>query len=157
MTTAKLRLALAAALFAAWVGWLIFLALTTRQEFVLSRPQFLAADLYVVAELKADGAGKPSSEAEIKEVLWSRYPVEKAFAFFVALSLPREECEHLLASRRSERAMTRTSPEITPIPRSTGRAASTGEGGWPLGGVDVQDRTATEMQAAKSGRQPLPR
>ena len=45
------RLAVSAILFAGWIGYLAFLAATTTEPTVLSRPQFLAADLYVVAEL----------------------------------------------------------------------------------------------------------
>jgi len=44
-------LALAAGLFAAWIGYLAFLVLTTRHLVVLSRPQFLVADLWVVAQV----------------------------------------------------------------------------------------------------------
>ena len=47
------RLAVAAILFAGWIGYLAFLAATTTEPTVLSRSQFLSADLYVAAELSA--------------------------------------------------------------------------------------------------------
>lgn len=47
-------LALAAGLFAAWIGYLAYLAITTTAHptYVLSRPQFLVADYWIVAEVK---------------------------------------------------------------------------------------------------------
>lgn len=44
-------LAVAAALFFAWIGYLTFLALTTSHPVVLSRPQFLVADLWVIGQV----------------------------------------------------------------------------------------------------------
>ena len=41
---AVVRLAVAAALFAGWVGWLTYLAATASRPVVLSRPQVLAAE-----------------------------------------------------------------------------------------------------------------
>jgi hypothetical protein len=46
------RLALAAALFAVWIGYLAYLAATTTRPVVLRRPQFLVADAYVIAEIR---------------------------------------------------------------------------------------------------------
>jgi hypothetical protein len=43
--------ALAAGLFAAWIGYLAFLALTTRHPIVLSHPQFLVAEFWVIAQV----------------------------------------------------------------------------------------------------------
>src|SRR5689334_12906238 len=47
-------LAGAAILFAAWIGYLLYLALMTRGQspIVLSRPQFLVADVWVIADAK---------------------------------------------------------------------------------------------------------
>jgi hypothetical protein len=57
MKRARVRLAITAALFFAWIGYLVYLAATTTRPIVLSRPQFLAANLYVIADLRdrADG------------------------------------------------------------------------------------------------------
>jgi len=47
-------LAVAAGLFAAWIGYLAYLALMTvgHPTIVLARPQFLIADVWVIAEVK---------------------------------------------------------------------------------------------------------
>jgi hypothetical protein len=45
------RLIAATVLFLGWIGYLAFLAATTTEPIILSRSQFLAADLYVIAEV----------------------------------------------------------------------------------------------------------
>ncbi len=71
MKPSRVRLAVAAVLFAAWIGWLVYLSATTTRPLVLSRPQFLAASLYVIADLKAGPDEKaPAEEATIKKVIW---------------------------------------------------------------------------------------
>lgn len=62
-------------LFAAWIGWLAYLAATTTRPIVLSRPQFLIAQIDVVAELQAADDGGPATRVAIKEVL---FPVDGA-------------------------------------------------------------------------------
>src|SRR5262245_58736580 len=51
MKSAALRFWLLAGLFAAWIGFLIYLALSTHDQVVLSRPQFLASTLDILAEI----------------------------------------------------------------------------------------------------------
>jgi hypothetical protein len=70
MMSPKARLVLAASLFIAWIGWLVYLVVQSRNPVILSRPQFLVTDLYVTAHLTADD-GKPSALAMIDEVLWA--------------------------------------------------------------------------------------
>jgi hypothetical protein len=78
------RLAVAAVLFAFWIGFLGYLiwrsslpvlrsTAAAREPIVLSRPQFLEADLYVVVEVAVDPAepGEPSNDVKVKEVIWS--------------------------------------------------------------------------------------
>lgn len=65
-------LAVAAALFAAWIGYLAYLALTARHPVVLSRPQFLVADLWVIADVD-----DPDRPVKVTEVV---YPEAKADA-----------------------------------------------------------------------------
>jgi len=67
------RLATAAVLFACWIAYLASLALTTTQPIVLSRPQFLSADLYVVADVPANPAAtdEPANEVTVKRVVWA--------------------------------------------------------------------------------------
>jgi hypothetical protein len=72
MSSPRARLAVAALFFVGWVGYLIYLAATTTRPVVLSRPQFLAADLYVIAGLER-ATGKTAAPAEtalVREVAW---------------------------------------------------------------------------------------
>ena len=64
MKPAAWRLALTALLFLGWVGYLGYLVLTTRGAVVLSRPQFLVAELHVVAT--RDG----TDQFVVNDVLW---------------------------------------------------------------------------------------
>jgi hypothetical protein len=59
-------LAVAAGLFAAWIGYLAFLALTTSHPVVLSRPQFLVADFWVTA--RVDDLNGPVQVGEVMYV-----------------------------------------------------------------------------------------
>ena len=66
MKSAKLRLVLAAAAFAAWIAFLFYLAFTTRNPVVLARPQFLAATLDAIVEID-----NPSAlQVKVLEVHW---------------------------------------------------------------------------------------
>ena len=78
MKAARLRLLLAAALFAGWIGLLAYLVVSmksslppgTSRPVVLSRPQFLVSSLDVIAqvnEIDADPA-----EVTIREVSWPK-------------------------------------------------------------------------------------
>jgi hypothetical protein len=67
----KARFYVAAGLFLAWLGWLIYLVTQTRHPIILSRPQFLVADLYVTARVSAKD-GKPAAEVTIDKTLWAR-------------------------------------------------------------------------------------
>src|SRR5947208_6269522 len=53
---AVVRLVVASVLFAGWIGWLVYLAMTQSQPIVLSRPQLLVSDLDVIA--RVDDPGK---------------------------------------------------------------------------------------------------
>ena len=70
--TPRQRLYLAGFFFLAWIGYLAYLVSITREPVVLSRPQFLVADLYVLAELGAakEDEDVPISEVKIVEVAW---------------------------------------------------------------------------------------
>jgi hypothetical protein len=78
MKPAALRLTLAAALFAAWIGWLVYLVYSMKSSVppgaarpvVLSRPQFLVSSLDVgadVPEIDADPV-----EVTVREVFWPK-------------------------------------------------------------------------------------
>jgi hypothetical protein len=69
MTFPRARLAVSAALFLVWLGYLLLLVVMSRHTVVLSRPQLLVAELCVLAELTGDGV--PDDEVTIKGVYWS--------------------------------------------------------------------------------------
>jgi hypothetical protein len=62
---------LSSGLFVAWLGWLLFLVLTTSRPIVLSRPQFLVSSHDIIAEL-TDADGKPSEVVLVQEVHWPK-------------------------------------------------------------------------------------
>jgi hypothetical protein len=62
----RVRLAVAAGLFLAWLGWLAFLAVTARSAVVLSRPQLLVSNLYVVADVS--GGAQPDAVVTVRKV-----------------------------------------------------------------------------------------
>jgi hypothetical protein len=69
MVGARVRLIVAAGLFALWMGWLAYLALTATNPLVLSRPQFLVADIWVVADLT--GGEHPDDLITVDRIVWS--------------------------------------------------------------------------------------
>ena len=75
MSHARLRLAAAAALFLGWIGYLAYLALTTTRPVVLSRPQFLAAQLDVIATV-AENDGRPDPVVRVQRVQWAANGIE---------------------------------------------------------------------------------
>jgi hypothetical protein len=88
MTFPRARLAVAASLFTAWLGYLFLLVLTSQHTVVLSRPQFLVSSLFVVADLTDDGDGKPARTATIERVLWSSELVDLKGAKIKIANLP---------------------------------------------------------------------
>ena len=69
--TPKVRLILAGSLFLAWIGYLGYLVAITRNPVILSRPQFLVADAYVLAKLESAPKGEhPADKIQVMEVLW---------------------------------------------------------------------------------------
>jgi hypothetical protein len=75
MTFPKARLAVAACLFVAWLGFLLFLVIDAR-KIVLSKPQFLIAQMYAVVEIRDDG-GLADPMVTFDEVLWMSNSVTK--------------------------------------------------------------------------------
>ena len=70
MREARVRLALAAGLFLAWTGWLIYQAARTADPVVVSRPQVLAAPVIVEAQLRrANDADRPTQLVDLRDVL----------------------------------------------------------------------------------------
>jgi hypothetical protein len=67
---AKFRLAVAVCLFVGWIGWLAYLVATTHNPVIISRPQFIVADLWVRGKLDGDG-NSPKATLVVGEVLWA--------------------------------------------------------------------------------------
>ncbi|MBY0526701.1 MAG: hypothetical protein K2R98_25110 [Gemmataceae bacterium] len=66
MKPAKVRLLVTVGLFVLWIGFLAYLAFATRNPVVLSRPQFLASAVDVIAEVDSQDA----SAVKVQEVHW---------------------------------------------------------------------------------------
>jgi hypothetical protein len=77
MTFPRARLTVAACLFVAWLGYLLLLVVLTRDTIVLSRPQFLISDLWVLAELTTDKDGRPAAKAKIIDIFWFKHPADQ--------------------------------------------------------------------------------
>jgi hypothetical protein len=70
MTAARLRLLIAFVVFAAWVGWLGFQALTEVKAPVISRAQLLVSTHDVIGFVTADADGRPATAVKVEEVHW---------------------------------------------------------------------------------------
>lgn len=68
MRLARLRLVVAVCLFGGWLSYLAYLAATTRNPVVLSRPQFLVSSFDVVAQVDRPDGQPPS--VTVRQVLW---------------------------------------------------------------------------------------
>ena len=75
MSSAKIRLGVAAVLFACWLGWLGYLALTKANPLIVARSQIMAAEHFVLVEVAVDAeTGRPNLKQNVKENLKSRGP-----------------------------------------------------------------------------------
>jgi hypothetical protein len=75
MKAASLRLGIATLLFASWLGFLAYLALTASKPIVLSRPQFLLSQLDVIAQVE-ESNGTPIT-VSVRSVHWPQDPQAK--------------------------------------------------------------------------------
>jgi len=112
------RLALSAVLFVAWIGYLAYLAATTTQPVVLSRPQFLSAELYVIAQISADAADaeQPGSHIAVKKVVWANKAEDAGLKTLQVAGLPSlkdlekllkkelEEADHIADPKKKEQS-----------------------------------------------------
>jgi hypothetical protein len=102
MRPSRVRLTVTALLFLGWVGFLIYLSATTgvlpwssHRPVVLSRPQFLAAKAYVIADLIADlqrGPGEedaPAAKAVVRKAVWAAPGVDPGTGEILVFNLPR--------------------------------------------------------------------
>ena len=86
-----LFLATAALLFAGWMAWLGYLALTTTRPEVLSRPQFLASQVDIIADVDGD-AEAAKDVVTVKNVAWQAREITdppKVGAPLKIVNLPR--------------------------------------------------------------------
>jgi hypothetical protein len=72
----RLRMAVSGGLFIAWLGFLLYLVIQTQSMVVLSRSQFLVANLFVAAEL-TDESGKPGDKIIVAKVYWCADPADE--------------------------------------------------------------------------------
>src|SRR4051794_32082484 len=68
MVYPRARLAVAASLFLAWLLFLLYLVIISRDMIVVSRPQILVAELCVLAEVSSANNG-PDENVEVRSVL----------------------------------------------------------------------------------------
>ncbi len=73
MNFPKIRLIIAAVLFALWVSYLGYIAATSTDpgayDKILSRPQFLVSSAYIVGEVTSE-EGRPAPSVKVKTVFW---------------------------------------------------------------------------------------
>src|SRR5438067_2338177 len=74
MTSGRVRLVVAFALFAGWMGWLTYTALEKSRAPVVSRAQAAVASHPVWAEVAAGPDGKPAARAKVDAPLTDRGP-----------------------------------------------------------------------------------
>ena len=75
----RLRLAVSGCLFVACLGFLLHLVVQTQSLVVLSRSQFLVANLFVAAEI-VDDQGKPGEKIVVAKVYWAVDPADEKLA-----------------------------------------------------------------------------
>jgi hypothetical protein len=80
-----LRLVLAAGLFAAWIGYLAYLAVTAGTQpitrkgpVVLSRPQFLVSNFDVIAQIDEIKQPPEPTDVAIVDIVWPKQPHDGA-------------------------------------------------------------------------------
>jgi hypothetical protein len=133
MKRSPVLLVVAAVLFAAWIGWLAFLAApywrTSRPPIILSRPQFLVADLYVVADVHANpAADEPDNVVTIKQLAWSSNPADARHDKIFVTNLSKMDAQHgwqgpneyVLALTRTQGRRGRYVFLVTALPKTPG-------------------------------------
>jgi hypothetical protein len=131
MKSPRFQLALAGVLFCVWLGWLVYLALTNVRPTVLSRPQFLVANLYVIAQVSAGPSAEgPANDVVVREVLWSEADADRQLETQELFVKNLAECgakfgwtgasEYVLALTKTQEADKKYTYQVTPLPRSPG-------------------------------------
>lgn len=126
MGASKLRLGVAMVLFLAWLGWLLYLAIGTRDTVVLSRPQFLVSPLWVLARVD-EKHGRPAAEVIVRDVVWSARNQDLAGKKIVVGDLPSFHAavgwsgpgDYILPLSAAQAGKT-VAYRVTPLPLSPG-------------------------------------
>jgi hypothetical protein len=126
MVFPKARLAVSAGLFLAWIGFLLYLVVQTREPVILSRPQLNVSSLVVVAEVM-EKDGRPLPTVSVKKVVWSRAEADAKLAGTQITVETLADCHkdqgwegpgmYILPLTRHEGT---TVYEVTPLPLSPG-------------------------------------
>ncbi|MBX9582939.1 MAG: hypothetical protein K2X87_21740 [Gemmataceae bacterium] len=85
VTSRRVRLAVVAALFLGWMGWLGYAALSKNRGPVVSRAAAAAATHPVVAAVASDAEGRPVTKVEVKKNLLADRPAAGAVVEVVNL------------------------------------------------------------------------
>jgi hypothetical protein len=72
MTAARWRLYFAFGLFAVWVSWLGYQALSRDRSPVISRSQLLVSTIDVIGIVQADVDGRPAPMVDVEEIHWPK-------------------------------------------------------------------------------------
>lgn len=136
MTFPKVRVAVSAILFLLWIGFLCYLVARTRDVVILSRPQLLAADLVVLADIKEQN-GRPDPILRIDKVLWAERQEDCGLAGQIMAVPDLVDCleqgwrgpgRYLVPLSRLDRPESGNAPKadvqttyrVTPLPRAPG-------------------------------------
>ena len=121
MRFAKVRLVLAVALLAAWIGYIAYQALAFGRFPVVSHAQLLVSALDVIGEVRADESGQPQPQVRVDEVHWPSDRKELEGRVIPVSNLPEATGFHgpgryLLPLVAGENGQYR----VAPLPRSPG-------------------------------------
>jgi hypothetical protein len=93
MTFPKARLAVSACLLVAWLLYLGYLVYETRDVVVLSKPQFMVAQAYLLIDVRKSGRPDiPSEDVTVEKVLWSANAADEKLAGQVLQIADLDKC-----------------------------------------------------------------
>lgn len=125
MDARKLRLAVAAVIFVAWIGYLFYLAMGARHTVVLSRPQFLVSPLWIQGAVTKE-PGQPVAKVEVRKVFRPNDKTSLEGTTITVAGLPDIEAigwsgpgEYILPLTETREGKM-TSYRVTPLPPSPG-------------------------------------
>jgi hypothetical protein len=126
MKVSRVRLAVAAVLFLGWIGWLAYLAVSNHDPVILSRPQFLIADLWVIGDINTQD-DHPRREVAVREVVWASQGKKPSGDVLEVADLPDMKTENgwrgtgtYMVPVTVRTVGKRDYYTVTPLPRSPG-------------------------------------